>query len=99
MKKSDTAFDLQLLAELKALSGTPVDTFDTEVARIMKKKSSRKLWNGNFAPSYEKDLDGNMRKYNFKCCPESVSAKNLFCLLIERKDGKVFVTDGFLNRI
>lgn len=99
MKKSDTSFDLQLLDELKGLSGTPADEFDSAVARIMKKKSSRKLWSGNFAPSFEKDLDGNSRRYNYKCCPESVSAKNLFCLLIEHKDGKILVTDGFLNKI
>lgn len=42
--KNSKEFDLSLLEELKQLKDIPVNKFDSLVRKIMRKKSSYKLW-------------------------------------------------------
>lgn len=45
--KNSKEFDLSLLEELKQLKGIPINKFDSLVRKIMRKKSSCKLWIDN----------------------------------------------------
>ena len=67
VNKNSREFDLVLLEELKTLVNIPTEKFDTVVKKIMKKKSSCKLWWDNKTVN-----EWNGKEYqevNYRCCP------------------------------
>ena len=95
--KNSREFDLSLLEELKTLSNIPVNKFDTVVKKIMKKKSSCKLWYDNKTVS---EWDGKeYQEVNYRCCPSSHKAKYFFCLMLDRNENGITVLDGFLRAV
>lgn len=99
VNKNSKEFDLALLEEIKALSNIPTAKFDTIIRKIMKKKSSCKLWFTN-TPSTEWDYDRkSYRECNYRCCPSSHKAGSYFCLILDRKESGITVLDGFLSSI
>lgn len=93
-KRSSKAFDLALLEELKSLTDIPIEEFDYCVAKIMKKKSRKRLCWSNM-PVRERD-EGKLRECNYRCIPESANAYYLFCLDLDRGKETITVRDGFL---
>lgn len=92
--KNSREFDLELLEEIKMLSNIPANKFDSIMRKIMRKKSSCKLW---FTNTPSKEWDGkSYRECNYKCCPASHKAKNYFCLMLKRTENGITVLDGFL---
>ena len=97
MDKNSKEFDLIILEELKALTNIPVNKFNTSVRKIMRKKSSCKLWFNN---KPIKEWDGKQyRETNYRCCPTSRKANYYFCLVLDRKDTGITVIDGFLSSV
>lgn len=95
--KNSREFDLRLLEEIKKLSNIPVNKFDSVMKKIMKRKSSCKLWWDN---KEVKEWDGKQdRICNFRCCPESHKARYFFCLVLDRKESGITVVDGFLRAV
>lgn len=94
--KNSKEFDLSLLEELKQLKGIPVNKFDSLVRKIMRKKSSCKLWIDN--KTVTERWDGKEdRRTNYRCCPTSRKAYSCFCLMLDRRTEGITVTDGFLS--
>ena len=95
--KNSKEFDLSLLEELKSLVNIPVNKFDTMVRQIMKKKSSCKLW---FDNKPVKEWNGKeYQEVNYRCCPSSHKARYFFCLMLDRREDGITVTDGFLRAV
>lgn len=95
--KNSREFDLGLLEELKALKNIQVNKFNTVVRKIMKKKSSCKLW---FDDNTVNEWDGReYRKANYVCCPSSHRARHYFCLVLDKNDNEITVMDGFLSAV
>lgn len=95
--KNSREFDIKLLEEIKKLSNIPMEKFDSVMRKIMKKKSSCKLW-FEYAPS--KQWDGNSyRDCNYRCCPSSHRTRSYFCLLLDKKETGITVIDGFLTAV
>ena len=61
---------------LKLLVGKrfPVESFEEELGKILKKRSSAKLFISN-KPDTIKGADGEFHAVNFKCVPQSASFK------------------------
>lgn len=80
---------------LKLLVGKrfPIENFEEELGKIMKKKSSAKLFISNM-PDTIKGLDGSYHSVNFKCIPQSRSCKYMFCLMLKHEDGMVLIQKG-----
>lgn len=94
--KNSKEFDLSLLEELKQLKDIPVNKFDFLVRKIMRKKSSCKLWFDN--KTVTERWDGKeMRETNYRCCPTSRKAYSCFCLMLDRRAEGITVLDGFLS--
>lgn len=96
MNKSSKEFDQELLNSLvgKKIS---ISSFEDELQKIFKRKSSHKLWWDN-KPT--KIWDGKeYHKVNFRCCPESSNAKHMFCMVLEYRDGYVEITEGCLEAL
>ena len=93
--KSSREFDLALLEEIKSLRNIPAKNFDLAIRKIMRKKSTCKLW---FTNNVSREWDGkNYRNCNYRCCPSSHNARHYFCLMLDRTDsGLITVKDGFL---
>lgn len=85
---------------LKLLVGKrfPVESFEEELGKILKKRSSAKLLISN-KPDTIKGTDGEFHAVNFKCIPQSSSCKNLFCFLLKHKDGMVLIQKGYLEKL
>ena len=97
VNKNSIEFDLTLLEEIKKLSNVPTKKFDTIMRKIMKKKSSCKLW---FTNKPSKEWDGKTyRDCNYRCCPVSRKAGYYFCLFLERNKTGITVIDGFLSAL
>ncbi len=95
--KNSREFDLELLKEIKSLSNIPVNKFDSIMRKIMRKKTTCKLWFTNI-PSNE--WDGKSYRYcNYRCCPSSHKARHFFCLVLNRDRDFITVTDGFLTAV
>lgn len=95
--KNSREFDLALLEEIKKLSDIPANKFDSLMKKIMRRKSSCKLWCDD-KEVYE--WDGiEERKVNYRCCPSSHKARSLFCLILDRKETGITVLDGFLRAV
>lgn len=94
--KNSKEFDLSLLEELKQLKDIPVNKFDSLVRKIMRKKSSCKLWIDNKAVT-ERWNGKEDRKTNYRCCPTSQKAYSCFCLMLDRRAEGITVLDGFLS--
>lgn len=95
--KNSKDFDLVLLEELKSLSNIPLNEFDTTVKKIMRKKSSCKLWWDNKTVN-----EWNGKEYqevNYRCCPSSHKANYFFCLILDRNKNGITVLDGFLRAV
>lgn len=95
--KNSREFDLSLLEELKTLSNIPLNKFDAVVKKIMKKKSSCKLWRDNKTVN-----EWNGKEYqevNYRCCPSSRKARYFFCLMLDISNDRVTVIDGFLRAV
>ncbi len=95
--KNSREFDLALLEELKTLANIPVNKFDTVVKKIMRKKSSCKLWWDNKTVN-----EWNGKEYlkvNYRCCPSSHKANYFFCLMLDRNENGITVLDGFLRAV
>ena len=95
--KNSKEFDLALLEEIKQLSDIPVNKFDALIKKIMRKKSSCKLWWDNKPV----DLwDGKeYHRVNYRCCPSSHKARYIFGLVLDRGEDIVIVKDGFLEAV
>lgn len=97
VNKNSTEFDLALLEEIKGIVNIPVDKFDSAIRKIMRKKSSCKLW---FTNNPSREWDGkSYRDCNYRCCPSSHNARNFFCLVLDRKETGITVIDGFLTAV
>lgn len=95
--KNSTEFDLNLLEEIKKLSNIPVSKFDTVIRKIMKQKSSCKLW---IAHKETTRWNGKeWRECNYQCAPSSHKARNYFCLVLDRHKNNITVVDGFLSAV
>lgn len=97
--RNSQEFDKMLLEQMKALKNVPVKKFETEIRKILKQKSSCKMWWDN---KETKEWDANKREYrftNFRCCPTSRKAGNYFCLVLDRKEIGIDVVDGFLTAL
>lgn len=94
--KSSKEFDLKLL---NSMIGKTFKTkeFETEIKKIFRKKSSRKLWWDNKPV----DLwDGKeYHKVNYRCCPSSHKARYIFGLVLERNEDCIVIKDGFLEAV
>jgi hypothetical protein len=97
--RNSTQFDKMLLEELKKLKNIPVNKFMSEVRKIMRKKSSAKLWFDNKSVEEWNPFEQKKEKCNFRCCPSSRSAGFYFCLQLNRTDEKIDVIDGFLSPV
>ena len=90
-------FDLALLDELKHLHTIPVRKFETTIRKIMRNKSTCKLWYTN-NPSKEWDyMTKTYRECNYRCIPVSRKARHYFCLVLDRSEEGITVKDGFLT--
>lgn len=99
VNKNSRDFDLTLLEELKQLKNIPTNKFDTYVRKIMRKKSSCKLW---IDKSNRECWDGSERKSkktNYRCCPTSQKANYYFCLILNESTDGITVADGFLSAV
>lgn len=95
--KNSKEFDLALLEEIKQLSNIPVKKFDSLMKKNMKRRSSCELWWSNKEVS---EWDGKQnRDCNYRCCPSSHKARHFFCLVLDRKEEGITVTDGFLTAL
>ena len=85
---------------LKLLVGKrfPVESFEEELGKILKKRSSAKLFISNM-PDTIKGLDGSYHSVNFKCIPLSRSCKCMFCLMLKHEDGMVLIQKGYLEKL
>lgn len=94
--KNSWEFDKQLLKSIIGLS-IPTKKFDTEMKRIMKKKSSCKLWWDNKETTI---WDGKeYHEVNYRCCPSSHKARCYFCLVLDRTEDFITIKNGFLSAI
>lgn len=76
----------------------PVEDFETEIRKIMKKRSSAKLWWSNM-PDTVKDENGIFHEVNYRCIPESSSCLNMFCFVLEHMNGMVLIKEGYLQKL
>lgn len=85
---------------LKELIGKrfPVEDFETELEKIMKKKSGAKLLISN-RPDTIKGTDGKYHAVNYKCVPQSKSCKYLFCFMLKYENGMVWIKNGYLEKL
>lgn len=85
---------------LKELIGKrfPVESFETELEKIMKKKSGAKLLISN-RPDTIKGTDGKYHAVNYKCVPQSKSCRYLFCLMLKHENGMVWIKNGYLEKL
>jgi hypothetical protein len=97
--KNSKEFDLKLLQQMKKLKNIPADKFDLLMKKLMKQKSSCKLWLDNKESSKWDYKTKSYRKCNYRCCPTSRKARHYFCLILDRKDSGITVVDGFLTSI
>lgn len=96
INKNSNDFDKELLKSMIGLV-IPVNKFETEMQKIMRRKSSCKLWWDN-KPT--KIWDGKeYHDVNYRCCPSSHRARSFFCLVLDMEDGFVTVKNGFLEAI
>ena len=95
--KNSREFDLALLEEIKQFSDIPVNKFDTLMKKIMRKKSSCKLWWDN--KTVQEWTGAEHRTCNYRCCPSSHKARHFFCLVLDRKETGITVLDGFLSAL
>lgn len=96
MNKNSKEFDQELLNSLvgKKIS---ISSFEDELQKIFKKKSSRNLWWDN-KPT--KIWDGKeYHNVNFRCCPKSSNTRYMFCMVLEHRDGYVEITEGCLEAL
>lgn len=97
VNRNSHEFDLALLERIKQLKNIPAVKFDTIIRKIMREKSSCKLW---FTNNPSKEWDGKRyRDCNYRCCPSSHKAGNYFCLILERTEKGITVKDGFLTAV
>lgn len=99
INRNSVEFDKQLLENLKQLKDIPTNKFMASVRKIMRQKSSCKLW---FTNNQSKEWDADERVYkdcNFRCVPTTRKAKSYFCLWLDRTEKTITVTDGFLTSI
>lgn len=89
--------DNEILQELIG-KNFPVEDFETEIGKIMKKRSPAKLWWSNM-PDTVKDESGISHKVNYRCVPESSSCQNMFCFVLEHMDEMVLIKEGYLQKI
>lgn len=95
--KNSREFDLALLEEIKNLTNIPAGKFDSVIRKIMRKKSSCKLW---FTNNHSREWDGkSYRDCDYRCCPSSRKARYYFCLMLDRTNNGVTVKDGFLTAV
>lgn len=96
MNKSSKEFDQELLNSLIGKK-IPISSFEDELQKIFKRKSSHKLWWDN-EPT--KIWDGKeYHNVNFRCCPESSNTRYMFCMVLEHQDGYVEITEGYLEAL
>ena len=95
--KNSREFDLALLEEIKQLSDIPTQKFDALMKKIMRKKSSCKLWWDN--KTVQEWTGTEYRTCNYRCCPSSHKANYFFCLVLDRKETGITVLDGFLRAV
>ena len=84
---------------LIALSGKPSlkGTFKKEMRKVFREKNREKLWWINMPTRI---WDGkNYHVANYRCCPKSHRARNIFCLVLDREaePGKILVREGYLE--
>lgn len=94
--KNTKKFDEELLKSMIGLR-IPTNKFKTEMRKIMRKKSSCKLWWSN-KPT--KIWDGKeCHEVNYRCCPSSHKARSYFCLVLDRTEDFITIQNGFLEAI
>lgn len=89
--------DQEILAELIGKE-IPIENFEDEITKIMKKRSSAKLWWSNI-PDTIRDEKGDFHKVNYRCIPESSQCKNMFCLVLSHTNGMVHIKEGYLEEV
>lgn len=96
--KNSLAYDQALLNSIIGKT-FPVEDFEKEMRKVFRKKSREKLWWSNMPTRI---WDGkNYHEVNYRCCPESHNARNLFCLVLDREaePGKILVREGYLESL
>lgn len=94
--KNSKEYDLSLLNEMIGME-IPINKFETEMKRIMRKKSSCKLWWDN---KLVKIWDGtNYHEVNYRCCPSSHRARHIFGLVLEYGNESIKIKEGFLEAL
>ena len=99
MNRNSQEFDRILLEQMKALKNVPVKKFETEIRKILRQKSTCKMWWTNMESREWDAQKGEYRFTNFRCCPTARNAGNYFCLVLDRKETGIDVADGFLTAV
>lgn len=76
----------------------PVEDFEKEIAKVMKKRSTAKVICNNI-PDTIRALDGTWHKVNFRCIPDSPLYQNMFCFVLKHEDGMVVIKKGYLEKL
>lgn len=94
--KSSKEFDLKLLNSMIGKT-FKTEKFETEIKKIFRKKSSRKLWWSNGLVNL---WDGEeYHKVNYRCCPSSHNAKYIFGFMLDRNEEYIIIKNGFLEAL
>ena len=89
--------DQEILRELIGKKILVAD-FEKEICKIMKKRSTSRLWCSNI-PDSIRDINGELHTVNYRCIPESPKCENMFCLVLEHENGMVVVKEGYLEKL
>lgn len=96
--KNSHEFDLKILNQLKTVKCKPKD-FEKQIRNIMKQKSSLKLWWDNKDTKIWSYDNKEYYDVNYRCCPQSKKARNLFCLVLNRNENEICVENGYLESV
>ena len=98
LDKNSYEFDKLLLSTLIGRI-IPVKDFEKEMRKIFRQKSSCKLWWDNkVMDDFWSDMQ--YHKVNYRCCPSSHKARNIFGLYLKHgNDGNIIIKDGWLQAV
>lgn len=96
INKNNLEFDRKILSELVGME-IPTKKFESVMRKIMRQKSSCSLWWSNHPMRI---WDGKeYHDVDYRCCPSSHKARNLFCLVLERTEETIKIMEGYLEAV
>lgn len=98
VNKNTEEFDIFILEQLKKIAVHPAK-FESAVRKIMRQKSSCKLWWDNKPTKMWNYETKSYQEVNYRCCPSSHKANNYFCLVLKRTENLITVEHGFLSAV